>query len=100
MKKTEQWFDYVKVRLAEVNDIISIDDLVAGTEAGTGYGKKEVEQAPPVGAKVSAVSAEESRSTPAPVPSAAPLLSGGKYTPLAPDPGTLEWGCTPTAFHT
>ena len=62
--------------------------------------KKEVKQAPPGDAKVSTVSAEGSRSNPAPVPSAAPLPSGGKYTPLAPAPGTLEWGCTPTALHT
>ena len=53
-----------------------------------------------MGAKVSTVSDEGSGSTPAPVPSAAPLPSGGKYTPLAPALGTLEWGCTPTALHT
>ena len=100
LERREQWFDYVKVRLAEVNDIIiNIDDLVARTESRTGYGKKEVKQAPPVGAKVSTASDEGSGSNPAPVPSAAPLPSGGKYTPLAPAPGTLEWGCTPTALY-
>ena len=37
----EQWFDYNKVILAEVNDIITIYNLVAETEAETGYGKKK-----------------------------------------------------------
>ena len=88
IEKAEQWFDFVKIRLAEVNHIINIDYLVTGTEA------------PPVGAKVSTASTEVSSSVPTPVPSAAPLPSGGKYTPLTPAMRTLEWGYTPTSLHT
>ena len=44
----EQWVSYDKVILSEVNDIITIYNLVAETEAETGYGKKEARQAPEV----------------------------------------------------
>ena len=56
LERTEQRFDFVMIRLAEVNHIININYLVSGTEA------------PPVGAKVSTASTEVSGSTPAPVP--------------------------------
>ena len=37
----EQWVSYDKVILSEVNDIITIYNLVAETEAETGYGKQK-----------------------------------------------------------
>ena len=37
----EQWVSYDKVILSELNDIITIYNLVAETEAETGYGTKK-----------------------------------------------------------
>ena len=56
-------------------------------------------EVPPGAATVSAISTEAAGSTPPTVPPAAPLVTSSKYTPLTPAPGTLEWGCTPTALH-
>ena len=44
IERTEQWFDLVKIKLAEVSHVINIDNLAAGMEA------------PPGAATVSAIS--------------------------------------------
>ena len=77
-----------------MDDVVDIDELA-------GNGKKEVKQVktPDVDAQGSAVSEEGSRRIPIKVPIvAAPPPIVGMYTPLAPPPGTLEWGCTPTVL--
>ena len=87
IERTEQWFDLVKMKLADVSHIINVDNLASGVEAPSGA------------ATGSAVSSEASGGIPPTFPPAASLVTGGKYTPLTPAPGTLEWGCTPSALH-
>ena len=80
IERTEQWFDLVKIKLAEVSHVINIDDLATGMEA------------PPGAATFSVISTEASCSTPATVPPAAPLVSGGKYNPLTHAPALWSGG--------
>ena len=83
-ERTELWFDTVKIKLQDVSNIISIDDVACsiGTPAGVAPGS---------------TTASES-SGPPPVPPAVPPVPGGRITPLTPGPGTLEWGCSPSAL--
>ena len=82
-----------------MNDILDIDELVTGAGDGTGNGKKDVKQSPAVDVKSPTVSEKESTKTTAQVPNDASSPStGGRFTPLAPQPGTLDWGCTPTVL--
>ena len=81
-------------RVPEMVDFVNINELA-------GISKKEVKEVktPDVDAQGSAVSEEGSRRIPIHVPNVAPPPPiGGKYTPLAPPPRTLEWGCTPTVL--
>ena len=73
-----------------MNDVVDIDELA-------GSGKKVKPSV--VDVKGLSVSAEGSSRVPIHVPNAPPApQTGGKYTPLAAPPGTLEWGCTPTVL--
>ena len=78
---TELWFDTVKIKLSDVSNIISIDDLASniGTPAGVAPGSGTTSES----------------SGPPPGPPAVPPVPGGRLTPLTPGPGTLEWGCSP-----
>ena len=70
----------------DVSNIINIDDLASRTES-------------PSGGTSGAAASSESSGGPLPsVTPAAPPFIGGKYTPLTPGPGTLEWGCSPSAL--
>ena len=86
IERTELWFDIIKIKLADVNNIINVDNLASGTETPAG------------GTTGAAASTESSGVTPPQFPHAAPLVTGGKYTPLTPSPGTLEWGCSLSAL--
>ena len=36
IERTEQWFDLIKIKLADVSHIINVDDLASGVEAPSG----------------------------------------------------------------
>ena len=85
---TELWFNTVKIKLSDVSNIISIDDLASNTET-------------PAGVTPGSATTTESSGPPSPqVPPAVPPVPGGRYTSLTPEPGILEWGCSPSALLT
>ena len=86
LERTELWFDTIKIKLSDVSNIISIDDLASniGTPTGVAPGSGTTSES----------------SGPPPVPPAVPPVPGGRFTPLTPGPGTLEWGCSPSALLT
>ena len=61
---------------------LCVDDLASNTETPAGV------------TSGSATTTESSGPPPPPVPPAVPPVPGGRYTPLTPGPGTLEWGCS------
>ena len=72
--------------MSDVNATVSIDDLVSkiGNPAGVSPGSESSTE----------------YSGPPPVPPGVPPVPGGRFTPLTPGPGTLEWGCSPSALLT
>ena len=73
----------VKIKLADINHILEVDDLLEGCEPN------QAQVDPPV-----STSSSDCPDSPAEF-----THPSGKFTLVTPSPGPLEWGCNPSALH-
>ena len=88
LERLERWFDMVKIKLGDIKHILEVDDFLEAC-------KTHKDQVEPHQVDLPA-SPSSSVCSDSPAEFTHPA---GKFTPLTPSPGPLDWGCNPSALH-